>query len=585
MPGLFGIIRKTARLSPESIRSMTGRMGSAMRTESRLVVEETIREEYGGGRVSSGVLNPEPQPLVAGRHLAWFDGEVYPTPNGSGRAPSGEEIARLIGDSGRALMTLDGVFSLACFDTGTGNLVLATDRLGFRPLYVAETADWFAYASRVRALLAIHERTPSLDRIALGQFFAFDHLLGDRTWWEGIAVMPPGSRWRISPAGRRTLRYWTFDDIPHAPAPADEVIDQMSSLWSRAVRERGKPGLTPLLLSGGLDSRSLLAELRRQDARVTTITFGEPRCPDVLIARRCARIARVPNQSRVITRGTWWTARETGIAQTDGLINALHLHATIAGEALEVGNRVSPIHIAGDSLFGGAYLADYRVPARAAKDWQKAWPEIVARYYQPNPFFTQDEVVTLSSSDVSRYLEGRSPDSFFYLHRQRRFILYGTVALAPHCETTFPGVSLPLIDLLLGKTSPDDRKHNRLHSRFLLARYPELFTAIPWQATGSRLAPRRSGWGRAIGSLLDRLPWRSPARWRRPFIDYNRLVRAIGLPERLRGQSLLVEDALGSAVRGSLVSGSLDARVLLGIVTLEAYLRQVSGVAPLPVTD
>jgi hypothetical protein len=50
---------------------------------------------------------------------------------------------------------------------------------------VTETADWFAYASRVRALLAIHERTPSLDRI--------DHLVGDRTRWEGIAVMPPAA--------------------------------------------------------------------------------------------------------------------------------------------------------------------------------------------------------------------------------------------------------------------------------------------------------------------------------------------------------------------------------------------------------
>src|SRR5262245_59455175 len=269
-------------MSPESAWSMSRRMGAALRTESRLVLEEAAREGYAGGRVSSGLLNPEPRPLRAGRYLAWVDGEVFPTPDGPGQTPTGEDIARLLDDSGRGLTQPDGVFSLACFDTGAG------ERLGFRPLYVTETPDWFGYSSRVRALLAIHERTPSLDRIALSQFFAFDHLLGDRTWWEGIEVVPPGSLWRVSSGGRKTLRYWTFDDIPDAPMPAEDVVEEMSRFWSQSVRQRRKPGLTPFLLSGGLDSRSLLAELRRQDAPVTTITFGEPRCPDTLIPRPSA---------------------------------------------------------------------------------------------------------------------------------------------------------------------------------------------------------------------------------------------------------------------------------------------------------
>jgi hypothetical protein len=208
----------------------------------------------------------------------------------------------------------------------------------------------------------------------------------------------------------------------------------------------------------------------------------------------------------------------------------------------------------------------------------------VARYYQTNPFFTQDEVVNRSASDVSRYLEGRSPDCFFYLHRQRRFVLYGAIGLAPHCETTYPGMSLSLIDLLLGNTSPDDRKKSMLYARFLLSRYPDYFAAIPWQATGSKIAVPASKWGRAVGSLLARLPWRSSSRWRRPFVDYNRLVRVVGLQERVRGQTLLVEDAVGAGVCSALAAGPLDARVLLGIVTLEAYLRQVTGAAPLQVT-
>src|SRR5262245_15982432 len=89
MPGLFGIVRKTSRLSPESVWSMSRRMGAALRTESRLVLAEAAREGYAGGRVSSGLLNPEPRPLRAGRYLAWVDGEVFPTPDGPGQTPPG----------------------------------------------------------------------------------------------------------------------------------------------------------------------------------------------------------------------------------------------------------------------------------------------------------------------------------------------------------------------------------------------------------------------------------------------------------------------------------------------------------------
>jgi asparagine synthase (glutamine-hydrolysing) len=562
---------------------MTARMGAALQSEPGLALEERTAERYGGGRVSSRAFNPEPQPLLTGSRVTWFDGEVFHAADSPGRTPTADEIAGWLDDSGRALAALDGVFSLASFDAEAGELVLATDRLGFRPLYVTETADWLAYASRVGALLAIRDRMPALDAIALRQFFAFDHLLGDRTWWQGIEVVPPGSRWRISATGRQAQRYWTFDDIPFAPLPAEEVIPEMARLWAQAVRQRRKPGLTPLLLSGGLDSRSLLAELRRQGAPVATITFGAPRCPDMVIARRCARLAGVPHEPRALDAGTWWHGRDAGIAQTDGLINAMHLHAASAREAETVGNRVSPVHIAGDSLFGGSYLADYLIPSTARAEWRESWRDIVRGYCKPNPFFRAAEVVEASGEDVGRYLEGRSPDCFFYLHRQRRLILHGTIALSPRFETTYPSLSLPLIDLLLGKVAPEDRKDHRLYARFLLAEYPEYFATIPWQATGRPVAaPPPTTLGRIARRLLGRAPWLSPSRSRRPFADYGWLVRVSGLQQRLARQSLLVEDALGPAARSALATDALDARVLLGLVTLETYLRQATGAPPLP---
>jgi glutamine amidotransferase-like protein len=59
------------------------------------------------------------------------------------------------------------VFALARYEPDTRQLTLCNDRLGFRPLYTLDTPDWFAYASEVKALLAIVEKLPPLDDTAL----------------------------------------------------------------------------------------------------------------------------------------------------------------------------------------------------------------------------------------------------------------------------------------------------------------------------------------------------------------------------------------------------------------------------------
>lgn len=568
---------KTPAFGADQLRSLAQRMADAMRRQPWMLTELWTSDTFCGGRVHLGVLNPDAQPLVTTdkQTLAWFDGEVYAPDIAHGAAPTADEIARDTDGTAARLAELDGVYTLARYTPATSELVIANDRLGFRPLYWTETDAWFAYAAEVKALLAIHDALPPVDELAIAQFLSFDYMLGERTWWHGIELLPPASVWRVSPAGIEQHRYWSFGRIQREVRDVAEVREEFGRLWSTAVRQRTKPGVTPLLLSGGLDSRALLAEMRAQGTELMAITFGSGDCSDMRIARQCAHIAGVPHRPLVLSAENWWHRREEAIWQTDGLVNAIHLHVAIAMDELHTGNQHTLKNSTGDTLFGGSKLRD-PVP-----DWTRVPHDLIARMYLANPFFTRREMVDASLDDSARYLCGPSSDCFAISQRQRRMILTGPLALSAHCEVVNPGVGLAMLHLMLGALPDAERRGSRFYNRVLAERYPAYFANVPWQQTGRGLAeslPVRARRG-VHARLARRLRWRENPYGGR-FADYTAFVRASGVRERLLQNHLVLDEYLGGAVRRALQGAdpaAPDTRTVLAILTAEVYLRQADG--------
>lgn len=575
MPGLFGIVAKDPALPDSQLSQHAWRMAAEMRSRPWQSTEVRAQRGFCGGRVHLGVLNPAPQPLCSedDSKMVWFDGEIYPGSPRQGTTPPAAQVLEWI-DTPALLAGVDGVFTGACFDSAHQQLALFSDRLGLRPLYYTETRDWFAYAAEVKALLAILPQTSKLDEISLRQFFGFGHLLGDRTWWQGISLLPPGSIWRLGRTGQRRQRYWSFAQIKRDPIPLPEAEQQFAYAWSRSVRQRTKPGRTALLLSGGLDSRLLLAELSRQGHDITAITFGEPGCSDIQIAKRCASIARVPHRILHITPETWWQHREDAIWQIDGLINGLDLHAAIATEDLRYGNCCNPMNLAGDLLFGGSYLRE----DLADKEWD---PRLLMRdRYIENPFWSREETLESSMGDIEEYCTGPSTDCFYLMQRVRRCTIYGPIAYAHYCETTYPSMAYPLLQLFLGGLTDEQRLHSRFYNRFLCTRYPAYYNDIPWQKTGRGLneSPLTSIRRRAARRLERLMQRPTPSR---SFANYSREHYTLGVRDKLSEYGdLLTESCLGGQVSEALAGkkGPLNAATMLAILTLEVYLRQVLGI-------
>lgn len=585
MPGLFGVIAKSEELAPHDLHAMARRMADAMRRLPWQRAELWGKGRYCGGRVDSGVLNPESQPLAtAGQRMhVWLDGECRLPQHPATPVPPPEVLATLLDGTRPAIAQADGAFTLAVVQND-GELALATDRLGFRPLYYTETADWFAYSAEVKALLAIRDRLPAIDEIALRQYFAFDHMLGDRTWWTGVGLIPPANLWRVSRGVVTRTEYWSFDNLDVAPRDRAEAQEEFGRLWAQAVRDYRRPGKTPVLLSGGLDSRLLVAELVDQKADIVAITYGSKDSPEVGPARAVAAIAKIEHRVCEWTTTNWWQGREEAIWQTDGLVNANHLHPAIAMEEVRVGTCYSPMNILGDLLFGGSHLD--RTP------WSdlRRRPELLMKSrFMANPLFSVDEALEVSMADMRQYATGPSSDCFHLRQRVRRYVLHSPGCFAPYCETIYPGAGLAFLQLFLGSLTDEGRWNHKLYNAFLAERHPKFFANLPWQGTGRGL--RESSHVRTVRDLqrrcrrMLRMPRRkTPAnQW---FVNYPAAVRQQRVCERLLAQNLLIDDVLHGAARAALLKNAerpLAAESVIAILTFETYLRQVTAMPRLRV--
>ena len=174
-----------------------------------------------------------------------------------------------------------GMFAFAIADTDTGTVILARDRLGIKPLYLAETPGRLRFASSLQSLLQAGDVDTSLDKVALHHYFSFHSVVpAPHTIYHGIRTLPPATVRIITPDGRSTeRRYWTPNFEPdEARADWDEQRWQHELLDSlrTSVRRRMVADVpVGVLLSGGIDSSLVVALLAEQGQRdLATFSIG-----------------------------------------------------------------------------------------------------------------------------------------------------------------------------------------------------------------------------------------------------------------------------------------------------------------------
>lgn len=226
------------------------------------------------------------QPMQSSCNRYWmvFNGEVY---NFKDVAKDLDVQLKTTGDTEvileafakwgpKMVERLNGMFTIAIFDTQEKKLYLFRDRLGIKPLFVYRKNGVMAYGSELKAITAIPELNLTVNRTAIPYFLHLGYIPEPLSIYEEVEKFPSGCWAVIDGKQLNVERYWSASEKVSANVISDETEakQQLSELLEASVSRRLMSDVPfGTFLSGGIDS-SLVTALAQKASSEKLKTFS-----------------------------------------------------------------------------------------------------------------------------------------------------------------------------------------------------------------------------------------------------------------------------------------------------------------------
>lgn len=232
------------------------------------------------------------QPMASTDQRCWisFNGEIYNFQELRGRLeavgihPRGRTdtevlILGLQHWGTEFLPWIDGMYAFAAFDTVSGELLLARDAFGEKPLYYTElAAGTLAFASELQALEVLPGFDDEVSLDAMAEVLMFQYIGSPRSIYREVHKLLPGQWMKVTPTGKTVGTHFRFSPTPEEGCNRneDDLADELEELLVTSLRRRLIADV-PLgaFLSGGVDSSTVCALIRhRLGVPLKTFSMG-----------------------------------------------------------------------------------------------------------------------------------------------------------------------------------------------------------------------------------------------------------------------------------------------------------------------
>ena len=395
MCGIAGLVRRDARITPDPSAALAAALahrGPDGRGVWRSPAQDALLVHTRLAIIDPGPSGAQPMATPDGRHQIVFNGEVFNYRDlRRSLEARGERFATgsdtevllrlLVCDGPAALAQVRGMFALAWWDAGTRALILARDRFGIKPLYVAAAGPSIAFASEIHALVSsgLVERT--IDPAGVLGFLSWGTVPPSLTYLAGVESLAPGTWTRWSQDGGRESR--PFADLasvyarPQSGCTESELRERTGAAVQQSVAVH-LVGDVPvgIFLSGGIDSSAILSvasEAGISGLNTYTVRFDDRSSEHEyakLVASRFGATHHelVLDPSRIVADLPRILARLD--QPTLDAVNSYYVSAAVAATGIKAVLSGS----GGDEMFGG-YPSFRRLPA--AMRWKRRMQPLV----------------------------------------------------------------------------------------------------------------------------------------------------------------------------------------------------------------
>jgi asparagine synthase (glutamine-hydrolysing) len=191
---------------------------------------------------------------------------------------------------------LEGFFVLIFCDPRSREVIVVTDLMGSRHCFIRTMGDCVALSTSSLLLAALGDVTP--DRLGCEEFLRTGAIYEDRTLFRDVKKLAPGTIYRfIDGKFSHAIQYWRMCDLEPDAYDGEDAVQLLGERLIGAVEQITAVYRRPACdLTGGYDSRSVVAAFLNAEIRFETTVAGDDSDPDVVISKGLSEMIGVANR-------------------------------------------------------------------------------------------------------------------------------------------------------------------------------------------------------------------------------------------------------------------------------------------------
>jgi asparagine synthase (glutamine-hydrolysing) len=372
MCGICGFLRKSERLSEANLLQMNDvirrrgpdgaghlmakQIGLAMRRLAIIDLSGGDQPIFNEDKTVAVVLNGEIYNYRELRDQLKSRGHRFSTESDT------EVIVHLYEEYGdRLAERLEGMFAFALWDFKQETLLLARDRLGIKPLFIADVQDGFIFGSEIKSLLASNVVPLDIEWNALDQLLAFNYIPAPLSIYRAIRKVQPGTTLTVSSDGAiRERRYWSIPDTESERLSEADWVARIEAGFRAAIKSHLVSDVpVGAFLSGGIDSGlmvALMAEIMDQPVETFTVGFvdsGKSHTDERIYARQLAKRYHLKHNEISVEPHIDEIIHEVVDAFDEPFADDSVIPSYYVSQAAAARVKVAMTGLGGDELFGG----------------------------------------------------------------------------------------------------------------------------------------------------------------------------------------------------------------------------------------